>query len=532
MFENSIRLTWIDHIETKYPVLRLVASERMAELEQELQQAIEDKLAISQEILLMKLREKTYYDVEYNRLSNMVTYRDLNHQINKKRKIWPLRKIVENFQNELFDLVPCWLASPETVSAIFPMDDHPLFDLVIFDEASQCFAEKGIPAMYRGQQVVVVGDDQQLPPNDLYAARWEDEAEPEEAENAIALEANSLLDLAKNYLATVRLEGHYRSQSLDLIDFSNRHFYEGRLRMLPSLTTANRHEPAVHYIHVDGKWEQQSNAAESERVVALVTELTQASPEQSIGVITFNRQQRERIQDDLEAYALAQGQDLPNSLLVKNIENVQGDERDIIIFSVGYAPNERGKMTMQFGSLNAIGGENRLNVAVTRARQAVYVVTSILPHQLTVENTKNKGPKLLKKYLEYARAVSEGSYVPAVPTVPTASSHRTEWFLFHQLSQYTEAQLVDYQAVRSLPFADLTLEEKETDPAHYVALINTDDDLYYQSESAKDTHAYRPMLYRTKDWKFKHFYSRQFWNNPERVKEALQRFAQTRGEKV
>jgi hypothetical protein len=526
LFDNSLRLTWIDHIETKYPVLRIVSSGKLPELEEELQQAIEDKLAISQEIMLMKLRENTYYDVEYNRLSNMVTYRDLSHQLNKKRKIWPLRKLVENFQNELFNLVPCWLTSPETASAIFPMDENPLFDLVIFDEASQCFAEKGIPAMYRGQQVVVVGDRQQLTPNDLYAARWEEPTDAEIREDVTAQEAVSLLDLAQNYLPSVRLEGHYRSQSLDLIDFSNQHFYEGRLKMLPNFAQANRHEPAIRYRHVEGVWEQQANAVESATVVELVRELTQQQPDKRLGVITFNRQQQERIQDDLEQDAQGQGWTIPDTLFVKNIENVQGDERDIIIFSIAYAPNAQGKMTMQFGSLNTAGGENRLNVAVTRAREQVYVVTSILPTQLEVSATKNEGPKLLKSYLTYAQAVSDGNYRPAVPNV---SDHASEWFLFNHLYQYTDQHLDDYRAVRSLPFADLTLEEKETDPVRYVGLINTDDDLYYQSESAKEMHAYRPILYRKKDWKFKYIYSRQYWHNPEAVQEALQRFAQTRG---
>ena len=529
LFENSVRLTWIDHIETKYPVLRIVSSDRLYTLEQELQQAIEDKLSISREIMLMKLRERTYYDVEYNRLSNMVTYRDLNHQINKKRKIWPLRKMVDNFHSELFNLVPCWLASPETVSAIFPMDESPLFDLVIFDEASQCFAEKGIPAMYRGQQVVVVGDDQQLSPNDLYTSRWEETTEADTVAEATALEATSLLDLSQKYLSSVRLEGHYRSRSLDLIDFSNQHFYGGRLQLLPDFVQANLHQPAITYDKVDGVWEEQTNAEEGARVVALVRELTQSAPERSVGVITFNRRQQELIQDALEEDTLAHDWMPSDTLFVKNIENVQGDERDIIIFSIGYAPNAKGKMNMQFGTLNAVGGENRLNVAITRAREQIYVVTSILPQQLEVSNVKNEGPKLLKAYLEYAQRVSEGKYDPVIPTV---STHHPEWFLFSRLFEYTDEHLADYQAVRSLPYADLTLEEKEADPARYVGLIHTDDDIYYQSTSAKEMHALRPYLYREKNWKFKYIYSRQFWNNQELVKEALQRFAQTRGEKV
>ncbi len=520
LFENSVRLTWIDHIETKYPVLRIVSSDKLSDLETELQQAIEDKLTISQEILLMKLRERTYYNVEYNRLSNMVTYRDLNHQINKKRKIWPLRKVVENFHNELFNLVPCWLASPETVSAVFPMSETPLFDLVIFDEASQCFAEKGIPAMYRSQQVVVVGDDQQLRPHDLYTARWTDSEETDRTEDAIALESESLLDLSQHYLRSVRLEGHYRSRSLDLIDFSNRHFYEEKLRMLPTRATVNRHEPAIRYLHVEGQWEQQTNAVESQRVVALVQELVSTHPEQSIGVITFNSKQRELILDDLER-AKPTEQAWPASLFVKNIENVQGDERDIIIFSVAYAPDKQGKVRMQFGSLNAAGGENRLNVAITRARTRVYVVTSILPNQLKTDQLKNEGPKLFKQYLSYAQMVSEGRFSP---TLPQVSAHRTAWFLSHQLARYTEEALEAYQTARLLPFADLTLIEKDRQPPQYVGLINTDDDQYHQAESVKDTHAYLPRLYRDKDWKFTMIYSRQYWNHTEQVQEALQRF--------
>ena len=521
LFQNSVRLAWIDHIETKYPVLRIVSSARLTDLERDLQQAIEDKLAISKEILLMKLREKTYYDVEYNRLNNMVTYRDLHHQVSKKRKIWPLRKLVANFEQELFNLIPCWLASPETVSAVFPMNEQPLFDLVIFDEASQCFAEKGIPAMYRGQQVVVVGDHQQLSPHDLYQARWEEDAEPASAEDATALEANSLLDLASHYLSTVRLEGHYRSRSLDLIDFSNQHFYEGRLKLLPDFQDVARHEPSIIYQHVAGEWQQQTNAKESEAVVQLVRKLLDGNAEASIGVITFNAKQQERVADDLEKVAIAEQRTLPETLFVKNIENVQGDERDIIIFSTAYAPNEKGKVMLQFGSLNAVKGENRLNVAITRAKEKIYVITSLWPQQLEVANTKNEGPKLLKQYLQYAQEVSEGRYASKVAPL---SSHAAEWFLLHHLQAWSEEQLPDYQSQRLLPFADLTIHKANTTPEQYIGLINTDDDLYYQSISAKEMHAYRPFVYRDKHWKFKHIYSRQRWQQPQQVQESLQRF--------
>ncbi|MGB0524817.1 MAG: AAA domain-containing protein, partial [Flammeovirgaceae bacterium] len=191
-FENSLKIAWINHIEAKYPILKSVSTPKLQLLEDQLQEAMEAKKEVCEQIVLMNARERVYKEVEYNRLNNRVTYRDLQHQVNKKRSIWPLRKLIDNFSHELLDLIPCWMASPESVSAIFPMEKH--FDLVIFDEASQCFAEKGIPAMYRGKQVVIVGDSQQLAPYDLYHPRWEEGIEDP------ALEVDSLLDLGCRYL--------------------------------------------------------------------------------------------------------------------------------------------------------------------------------------------------------------------------------------------------------------------------------------------------------------------------------------------
>ncbi|WKN43154.1 AAA domain-containing protein [Tunicatimonas pelagia] len=518
--DNSLRMAWVHHIETKFPILRIVSSARIEELENELQQAIAEKKEVSQAIVLMKLRERTYYDVEYNRQSNPVTYRDLNHQVSKKRKVWPLRKLIGNFQNELFDLVPCWLASPETVSAIFPLDGTLRFDLVIFDEASQCFSEKGIPAMYRGQQVVVVGDEQQLQPNDLYQVRWEEDTSDEVAD-ALALEATSLLDLAKGYLPTYRLEAHYRSKSLELIDFSNQAFYDQRLKMLPDRRDFVLGQPAIQYIRVDGVWKNQINEPEASKVIDLLKQLHSESTEKSIGVITFNVKQQDLLLDLIDT---ATDTDFTNLSFVKNIENVQGDECDIIIFSTAYAPNEKGKVVLQFGSLNADGGENRLNVAVTRAREKIYLVTSVLPEQLKVENTKNRGPKLLKQYLEYAHQVSAGNYQAPLPEV---SDHRVEWFLDRHLQQWAEANLKEVQLQRRLPFADLTILAQAKNKVEYLGLIMTDDDLYFQSPSAKEAHVYRSELFQEKYWKFKNVYSRQLWQNADHVFSEIKRFIQT-----
>src|SRR5205085_965739 len=175
LLQNSLRLCWIEHIESKFPILRSVSSMKMEEQRQQLQNLVEEKQKLSQDILLVKARERVYDNLEYNRLNNRVTYRDLHHQVTKKKKIWPLRKVITDFQEEVFRIMPCWMASPESVSAIFPMQE--MFDVVIFDEASQCFSERGIPSMYRGKQLVIAGDDMQLKPSELYQVRWEEDGE-------------------------------------------------------------------------------------------------------------------------------------------------------------------------------------------------------------------------------------------------------------------------------------------------------------------------------------------------------------------
>jgi hypothetical protein len=515
LFQNSLRLAWIEHIEAKNPNLRSVSSMKMEKQREELIALVEEKQKLSHDILLMRARERVYENLEYNRLNNRVTYRDLYHQVTKKKKIWPLRKLVTDFQHELFNVMPCWMVSPEAASAIFPMSE--LFDLVIFDEASQCFSERGIPAMYRGRQIVVAGDDMQLKPNELYQTRWE-----EEGADHPDLEVDSLLDLAKRYLPTVHLQGHYRSQSLELIDFSNKHFYEGRLQLLPDRNILNLQQPGIEYQQVEGVWDNNINEVEARAVVERVLSVLTADPGKHIGVVTFNSPQQNLILDLLEERFAAEGQPLPATLFVKNIENVQGDEKDIIIFSVGYAPDKKKKMNMQFGSLNMVGGENRLNVAVTRAREKIILICSIQPEQLRTDDLKNEGPKLLKKYLEYARDVDQRKFVP---TVYLNGKHRPSWYLNHQIKNWGEERFPEYQfEVNQLPLADLHIKNENG----YLGIVLTDDMHYFNSLSEKDFFAYMPTLMARKSWNFHYVFSRNLWQDKEKVEDDLLRFIGSR----
>jgi hypothetical protein len=515
LLQNSLRLAWIEHIESKFPLLRAVSSMKMDEYQKELYHLVEEKQKLGHEILLSRARETVYDNLEFNRLNNRVTYRDLYHQVTKKKKIWPLRKVISDYSDELFRLMPCWMASPESVSAIFPMQD--LFDIVIFDEASQCFAERGIPAMYRGKQLVIAGDDMQLKPSELYQLRW-DEDELEHPD----LEVDSLLELAERYLPTVHLQGHYRSQSLELIDFSNRHFYDGRLRLLPDRLILNRNEAGIEYHNVKGVWDNNTNEKEAIAVVDKILSLVRIDPKKEIGVVTFNSPQQALIMDLLEERFMNERLSIPGSLFVKNIENVQGDEKDVIIFSVGYAPDKDGKMKMQFGSLSVSGGENRLNVAVTRAREKIILICSIEPEQLRTEDLKNEGPRLLRKYLEFAREVYERRFIPHIdrPVKQSAS-----WFLNSQLKNWSDRKFADVNfSTDELPLADFHFAKD----GKHLGIVMTDDARFFTSLSVKDSFAYVPALYHQKNWDYHMVFSRNLWQDRERVEDGLLKFIGTR----
>jgi hypothetical protein len=350
---------------------------------------------------------------------------------------------------------------------------------------------------------VVAGDHQQLRPGDFFHARWEEETE--EAD----VEVESLLELASRHLLTLTLQGHYRSRSSRLVEFSNHHFYNDKLEVLPERSWVNNPEPVIQYVKVDGVWVEQTNAAEAAAVANLVLDLSTKYPEKEIGVITFNQPQRSLVLDEIESIFSNSGKPTPTRLLVKNIENVQGDERDIIIFSIGYAPDAKGKMSAQFGSLNASGGENRLNVAVTRARERIFVIASIMPDSLKVEATKNPGPKLLKAYLQFAWQVSEGK----VDRWEAPLAHRKEWYLKYKMP-HTSAVYYDI-----FPNADVAIKNGN----EFTSLILTDDNHYQQALSAKHHHALLPKILEDKQWKFQSVYSRNFWRDRNKFDLEMQK---------
>ena len=463
------------------------------------------------------------------------------YQVSKQQGLWPIRKLMEHYSEFLLTLFPCWLLSPENVSTIMPLKSG-LFDIILFDEASQVFIENTLPVIFRGKYIVVAGDNKQLRPTATFVRRYMGNDDDTLSQNAqVALEVESLLDLATSRYQSVNLTYHYRSVSEELINFSNYAFYEGKLQIAPNISK-NENKKPIERIKVEGKWVERHNRAEAMQVVKTLKKIfSTRKHHETIGIITFNVEQENYIEDLIdeecardpkfrddylaECNRKENGQDI--SLFIKNLENVQGDERDIIIFSIGYAQNEYGRVVAQFGPLSLEGGENRLNVAITRAKRKIFVVTSIEPEELNVENTKNAGPKLLKKYLQYVRAVSNnnvkemGYILSSLQQVAPQNCDVGLNKLSNEVKQ--ELEKLGFTVETNLGHAEYKLSlgvyDKTLD--RYLLGIEFDDTAFNSSTSLLERDVYRFEFMQSRGWNIMRLWSRDWWHNKQKVLQKI-----------
>lgn len=536
LLRNSIYTYWINEVEQKHPEVQKISTNEFNRIRDQFAQLLDAKKNVAQSYLTHQIGQ----NIENLKTRKRTQIKELNHQVNKKRQVWPLRRLVDQYAVEgLLDILPVWLTSPETASSIFPLENG-LFDVVIFDEASQCTVESGIPAVFRGKQVIVAGDEKQLAPFTAFRASTQND-EDEEFEYDID-ESQSLLNLAKRKFPIRMLQWHYRSKSEELINFSNHAFYDGHIQIAPSVVPLQS-PPNMLWEKVNGRWINTSNEVEAIKIVDLLTELLIENPNRSIGVITFNANQQEkvldtidkRIQDDEEFNALYQAvmsKELDERIFVKNIENVQGDERDIIIFSIGFAKNEEGKMYNRFGSLNQKNGENRLNVAITRAKEKIIVVTSIEPEELNVTNTENIGPKLLKSYLKYVQSVAKVNHEQITQVIQEISQSTNTQVQHNELQfdspfeeqVYEKLSILGYEITTQVGMSgyriDLAVVHPK-DPQKYIIGIECDGAMYHSSQSAKERDVYRQRFLESRGWQIERIWSRNWWKNPVREIELI-----------
>ncbi len=348
----------------------------------------------------------------------------LQRELNKQRRGLGVRALLQQYGSLITQVMPCVLVSPDSLARFFAAEQD-LFDLVVFDEASQIRVADAVGAMGRARSVVVVGDSKQMPPTSFAEATLSDDDSDTVPDGVLAVEDEEsiLSEAVQARVPRQWLSWHYRSQDESLISFSNQHYYDQRLSSFPA-PRAGAADPGPHghgvslvrvdgHFHRSGKGKQlRSNPVEAEAVVAELRRRFDAAPPgiyPSVGVVTFNMQQRSLIEALLRDSGddrLVEALEDPDGLFVKNLENVQGDERDTILFSTAFSVNGKGVLPLNFGPLNRAGGERRLNVAVTRARRQVVVLSSFDPAQLRAEETTAVGIKHLRAYLDLAAAGS------------------------------------------------------------------------------------------------------------------------------
>lgn len=448
----------------------------------------------------------------------------------KRSRHLPLRRLFEEAPDVLLALRPCWMASPLSVSQLIP-GKTPLFDVVIFDEASQVLPEDAVTSLLRGKQAVIAGDQKQLPPTTFFAAGAGD-GDGDGDDNATA-GFQSILDAMTAFLDPVwSLDWHYRSHDETLIAYSNHRIYNGRLVTFPGPGGAGaiRHELVPH---TPGQGAQEASvSAEVQRVVDLVSAHAAERPDASLGVITMGIEHARRIemaldrarQDHpaLEAFLSSEGRE---AFFVKNLERVQGDERDAIILSIGYGKDDTGQLVYRFGPLLQDGGERRLNVAITRARDQMIVVSSFSHHDVRADYPK-VGVQLLRGFLEYAAANGQ-RFERGVTT--QQGLNEFEQSVFNELTRHG-LKLVG-QVGSSRYRIDMVAMHPEQE-GRYVLAIECDGASYHSAPTARDRDRLRQQQLEALGWCFHRIWSTDwFTRREEEVQRVLQAFeAAVKGE--
>ena len=434
----------------------------------------------------------------------------LFREANKQRRHLPLRKLFATIPNLLTQLKPCLLMSPISVSQ-FLDPEKTKFDLVIFDEASQLRSEDAICSVYSGKQLVVCGDNKQLPPTAFFEQGMSDDL-PDEADDPAASDVfDSVLDACAAVMPQRQLKWHYRSEHESLIAFSNCTFYDYSLITFPSWLQEDEGF-GVKFVHVpDGVYDRggrRDNVREAEKVVSLVEEHLRRNPSQSIGVVTFNLAQADAIENHLEQFRRQKPEleryfatDRPEKFFVKNLESVQGDERDVLIFSVGYGKDKFGRLTMNFGPINASGGERRLNVAVTRARKKVIVVSSIRASDFDLAGMNKEGVRVLQRYLDFAERGQDAL------ALQTGGGEFESPF---EQSVASRIRGLGFGVVPQVGCSSFRVDLGIVDPAHpgrFVLGVECDGASYHSSATARDRDRIRQQILEKLGWKIHRIWS-------------------------
>ena len=459
----------------------------------------------------------------------------LTHEMAKKTRIMPLRRLFRSIPNLLLTLKPCFMMSPLSVAYFLDSEAYQ-FDMVIFDEASQIFPQDAIGAIFRAKQVIIAGDTKQLPPTNFFAATTGSGGEGYDDDEGYDDEVyDSILEETANVLPNRWLLWHYRSKHEHLIAFSNQEIYGNKLITFPS---SNESEPdtGVEFVHVpEGYYEpspKNYNLLEAQRCVQLVKEHIDKHPERSLGIIAFSEKQQQAIALEIQRFReknpkyenfFAEGKE--NEFFIKNLENVQGDERDTILFSVGYAKTREQKasgkpMSMRFGPLGVQGGERRLNVAITRAKINVKLVASILPSDIDLSKTESEGIRMLRAYIEFA--MNGEATLSAARKVNKPDDFVDVIAQFIRKHGYKVRQYVGCSGYK----IDIAVQHSSDSIEQFVAGIECDGFSYASAKTTRDRDRLRSSVLRGMGWNLYRVWSTEWFKNPEVEGQRLLDFIQ------
>jgi primosomal replication protein N'' len=563
ILRTSIAERWREAFLARHPVLRRIDPGSHRRLVEELRGKLAGKRALEAPSILAKWRERQR-EVRGFQWAAVFKLRS-----GAKGPAMRLREAVAaSCDHGLLDLRPCWLTNPAAAAQILPRRGE-LFDLVIFDEASQCPLEQAIPSLFRGRRALIAGDQKQLPPTSFFSSAADDEEEAAiegaEAHDEAVPDSAALLDRigaehvagSEDLLTAVvgvmperYLRVHYRSEDPALIDFSNHAFYGGRLEAPPTARPASG-GPAIVHLEAGGVYDRRrTNLVEARAVVEAIAAAILDPPVPTIGVVTFNQAQRELVEDLLEERAHADPlfdeayrrevsrneSNLDVGLFVKNLETVQGDERDLMIFSTTFGPDDAGRFFRRFGPVGQVGGERRLNVAVTRAKRRVIVATSMPIEEISpaLRDLGGAGslspPAYLQFYLAYARAIGRGDRESAAALLRRLGRAGEQVSLGGEDSPF---EVEVREAVERLGFEahpqigdggfriDLAVPHRERERGYALA-IECDGAAYHSDRSARIRDVWRQEILERRGWRFHRIWSRSWWHDRARELERLE----------
>lgn len=429
----------------------------------------------------------------------------IRHEIGKQKSHLPIRKLVAQAYDALVAMKPCFMMGPLSV-AQYLAPSHAKFDVLIMDEASQVKPEDAIGILARAKQVVVVGDSNQLPPTGFFDTLGDSN---DDSDDTTTIEdSESILDVCKPIFQPIRrLRWHYRSQHQSLISFSNHHFYDNDLIIFPS-PTAHSDTIGVRHVYVpDGIYSSQSNIIEAQRLVQDIAEMVVRNSKRSYGIVTLNAKQKMVIEDEIERVRkenpvfdkyISESENTDENLFVKNLENVQGDERDVIYISTTFGPDENGAFRQNFGPINGKDGWRRLNVLFTRAKQHIRIFSSFHADRIKVDDTKEqRGLKALKDYLQFAATgVDNHSYLTG--NEPDSDFERA-------VGSFLTGK--GYEIVYQLGVAGYKIDMVVKHPqkhSDYILAIECDGATYHSAKSARDRDRLREGNLRNLGWNHIH----------------------------